>query len=158
MPFHFVQVCLASPSHRVILHLTTKHQRWNGTFFEDVTLRDLGLIIQLGHLSSSVCPAPLAGPRAFAVIHTNGIHPVNVQFCQCSQVYKSGSRVEQLLRHKLFPATLTDPTTVATFETLEAFHTTSLQSKITAYDFYMTLEKMTDNTGLGATYVSPQGA
>ena len=74
----------------------------------------MGLVVQLGHVTGTRCLAPLAGPRAFAVIHVNGVHPVTIQFCQCSQVYLSGSRVEQLLRSRLFPATLTNLMTVAT--------------------------------------------
>ena len=115
----------------------------------------MGLVIQLGHMSGSRCLAPVAAPSAFVVIHTNGLHPVNIQYCQCSQIYLSGSRIEQLLRCKLFPATTAEPSTAATFEVLKTFHTATLQSKITAYDFFMTLEKLTDNTGLGTTYVSP---
>lgn len=37
---------------------------------------------------------------------------------------------------------------------LEQFHMLTLQSKITAYDYYTTLTKLTDNTGVGKTYVS----
>ena len=88
------------------------------------------------------------------VIHTNGFHPVNIQFCQCGQVRNPGSRVQQLLRRKLFPATLTDPTTCCTFELLEHYHLLTLQSKITQFDFYETLQKHTNNTGSGVNYVS----
>lgn len=116
----------------------------------------MGLVITLGHTDGSICHASVAAPRSFVVIHTNGMHPVNIQFCQCSQVHKSGTRVQQLMRHRLFPATLTDPSTCCTFAVLKHFHTTTLQSKITTFDYYMTLEKMTDNTGLGIRYVSPK--
>ena len=114
----------------------------------------MGLVLQLGHMSGSRCQAPVAAPSTFVVIHTNGLHPVNMQYCQCSQIHLSGFRIEQLLRCKLFPATMAEPSTAATFEVLETFHTTTLQSKIAAYDFFRTLEKLTDNTGLGITYVS----
>ena len=134
--------------------LSLDEQRWNGTFFEKCDLRDLGLVIQLGYAQGVCCPAPLPALRSLIVIHTNGLHPVNVQFCQCSQAHIAGSRIDQMLRRQLFPATLTEPSTVATFELLHTFHVITLQSKITAYDFYMSLEKFTDNTGLGVSYVS----
>lgn len=122
-------------------------------YFENITLQDLGLIIQLGHNPGNPCRAPACSSRSFVVIHTNGLHPVNIQFCQCGQLRDSGARIQQLLRYKLFPATVTDPSTCCTFELLEHFHLLTLQSKISLYDFYSTLEKLTDNTGLGVSYV-----
>lgn len=87
------------------------------------------------------------------MLHTNGFHPVTVLFCQCDQVARAGDRVQQLLRSQLYPATLTDPSTFLTLRVLEQFHVLTLQSKITAYDFYMTLQHMTDVTGLKKNYV-----
>lgn len=37
---------------------------------------------------------------------------------------------------------------------MDHFHTMTLQSKMSSYDYYKTLEKLTDNTGLGVRYVS----
>ena len=91
------------------------------------------------------------------VVHTNGFHPVTLYFCECDQVRQAGTRVEQLLRAKLYPATIGDPTTSFTFAVLEHFHLLTLQSKTTAYDFYRTLQFITDNAGVGAAKtVSPQ--
>ena len=132
----------------------TLFKRWNGRFFERVALRDLGLIIQLGHLGGDRCLGPVPAPRDFVVIHTNGLHPANIQYCQCSKSYLSGTRLQQLLRMKLYPSTIADPTTCCTFDTLKTFHTITLQSKITVFDYYSSLEKLTDNTGLGVRYVS----
>lgn len=50
---------------------------------------------------------------------------------------------------------VTDPTTFCTLAILEHFHCLTLQSNITAYDYYMTLQAMTNVTGLNKQYVSP---
>lgn len=59
-----------------------------------------------------------------------------------------GHRREQLLRHRLFPATLKVPQAAFTFDVLDTFHTLTLQSKIAAYDFYWALERKTDGSGV----------
>lgn len=45
------------------------------------------------------------------------------------------------------PATLERPKTVCTFRALELFHMLSHRGKVTAYDYYVSLEKITDNIG-----------
>ncbi|KAF7799366.1 hypothetical protein EIP86_010598 [Pleurotus ostreatoroseus] len=137
-----------------LLHVHTLHpfhrvEHYTGRTFEKTTLQALGLVIQLGHPPYERCPAPDVAPRSALVIHTNGHHPVNLLFCNCDKIHESGDRVQQLLRAELYPATLTDPTTYCTFRVLENFHILTLQSKISAYDYYTSLEKITDNSGLG---------
>lgn len=121
-------------------------QRWNGKFFEDISLHELGLRIQLGHPDGSSCPRPDPGPEDFTVIHTNKIHCVSVDFCQC-HVGSTKDRWEQLVLNEWLPATLDRPKTVGTFRTLELFHMLSHRGKFTAYDFYSSIEKVTDNIG-----------
>ncbi len=53
----------------------------------------------------------------------------------------------QLLRARLFPATSTDPRTAATFELLRLFQLLSFGSKVSAYEFYQTLSRLTNNLG-----------
>ncbi|EKM49499.1 uncharacterized protein PHACADRAFT_106782, partial [Phanerochaete carnosa HHB-10118-sp] len=117
---------------------------WNGRFFESISLKDIGLVVQLSHQPGEHCSAPSTAPRSFVVLHTNGFHPVNLQFCQ----------LQQLLRYELYPATLDDPTTCCTFRTLETFHLLTLQSKLMAYDYYITLTKLTDCVSIGQRYVN----
>lgn len=129
-------------------------QKWNGQFFENTTLKNLGLTLQLGHPPGQVCLAPALGPLACAVIHMNGIHPVNIPFCQCTQLARASDTTKQLLWAGLYGATLTDPTTFCSIEVLQHFHLLTLQSKITAYDYYMALQKLTDVGRLGKQFVS----
>lgn len=119
-------------------------QRWNGLFFERQTLQALGLSVQLGHQPHRYCPRSEAGHKNFAIIHTNGIHNVTVNYCRCKEI----SHRQQLLRFGWYPATPLEPQTCATIEVLRLFHFLNLQGKLPAYAFYKSLELATDNTGL----------
>ncbi|KAJ3737872.1 hypothetical protein EV360DRAFT_77346, partial [Lentinula raphanica] len=121
-------------------------KHWNGLFFEDTSLQDLGLRIQLGHPDGSICPNPAAGPTDFVVIHTNKLHRVSIDFCHCP-LSVMRPHWEQLMLNEWLPATTDRPRTACTFRALEQFHMLSYRGKITAYDYYTTLEKLTDNIG-----------
>ncbi|KAH7918799.1 hypothetical protein BV22DRAFT_1199825 [Leucogyrophana mollusca] len=128
----------ASPLHRL--------KEWNGTFFERVTLKSLGLRIQLGHQLGESCPNPeCAFGDAFVVIDSHGIHEVGVDFCGCEIAQ---TRTKQLLRARWFPSTSVDPKSAATFRALEEYHLLSFELKVSAYEFYGALVRRTDNTGL----------
>jgi len=50
-------------------------KKWNGQFFETVTLKSLGLRIQLGHPTGQCCPTPQrAFNDDFVVLDVYGIH------------------------------------------------------------------------------------
>lgn len=53
----------------------------------------------------------------------------------------------QLLRARLYPATISQPKTAATFDVLKTFQLLSFMSKVSAYEFYHSLARLTDNTG-----------
>lgn len=121
-------------------------QKWNGEYFESLTLRDLGLRVQLGHnIGKSCLLLSHAFNDNFVLIDTLGIHPVAVDFCGCS---KAQSHTKQILRVGWFPVTTTDLRTAAMFSVLWQFHIPSFESKVSAYEFYHSLVCLTDNTGL----------
>ncbi|KAE9386221.1 hypothetical protein BT96DRAFT_793053, partial [Gymnopus androsaceus JB14] len=139
-------VCATCCMHNHVEKPLNDIKRWNGKFFEDTSLQELGLQVQLGHPDGTSCPYLEAGPNNFTVIHTNKFHRVNVDFCGCP-VSVGKSCWEQLMLNKWLPATMERPKTVCTFRALELFHMLSHRGKITAYDFYVSLEKCTDNIG-----------
>ena len=109
-----------------------------------MSLKSLGLRFQLGHLNG-VCSLPQpAFNNNFVVIHTDGIHEVAIDYCGCQQ---SIPKTVQLLQARLFPSTVIDPKTAATFEVLDTFQMLSFTSKVSAYEFYQALARRTDNTG-----------
>ncbi|RDX42700.1 hypothetical protein OH76DRAFT_1362279 [Lentinus brumalis] len=146
----FCQECVVQIHAHLPLH---RIQRWDGTFFNNVTLRDLGLFVRPAHLDGSsclTCRPGLEGLTPITIIHANGLHVVNLQFCSCVEE----ERRTLFLRLSWWPATATDPRTCATFFVLKQFHLLNLQGKLTIYDFYKSLELATDNTGLQKIPVS----
>ncbi|KAJ3529367.1 hypothetical protein NMY22_g9027 [Coprinellus aureogranulatus] len=128
-----------NPLHRV--------QKWNGTYFENCTLKSLGLRMQLGHPAGETCPSPARTQSDdFVILDLDAVHCVAVDFCECG---KSGSnRATQLLEHRLYPATVKQPKTAATFRLLKHFEILQYESKITPFEVFSTISRLTDNTGL----------
>ncbi|KAF7307923.1 CxC2 domain-containing protein [Mycena kentingensis (nom. inval.)] len=124
-------------------------ERWNGRFFDRVSLRSLGFRVQLGHRPREPCSVPTSSHTDFTILHRNGIHHVAVDFCACH--LRQDPYHVQLLRYGWYPATPTNPRTAATFQCLATFHALSVKGKITAYDYYGTLEHLTDGSGLKPT-------
>jgi len=127
-------------------------QRWTGQFFDKVSLKELGVRVQLGH-GGHVCPCPSPGPPGFMVFDTSGIHSVNIDYCNCPRDDVLDWRT-QLLRQGWFPATFSRPNTVFTFDCLNTFHEHTLQGKGNLYDFYHVLLRKTDNANVSDTVVS----
>lgn len=111
-------------------------------FFHLYSLAKLGLRIQLGH-DGGPCGACEPASQSFIVVDVNFVQTVNVDFCRCIG-WKSHR--EQLLKVEWYPATVKRPKTCFTVCVLELFHTLSFMGKISAYEFYKSLEHLTDNT------------
>ncbi|KAH9476140.1 hypothetical protein JR316_0011711 [Psilocybe cubensis] len=118
--------------------------QWNGSSFVDVTLKELGLIIQLNH-AGAYCDNPIPCHSKMLILHTNGIHSCNIQYCGCSRAIPPHL---QLLRRRIYPATQLAMKSCATFELLRHLHRLALTTKASTYDFYRCLEKSTTNLGI----------
>ena len=122
---------------------------WNGKFFERVTLKSLNCRIQLGHPIGEPCLLKYPPPNDnFVVIDTSGVHEVGLEsldYCGCRA---GGNEATQLLRFRLYPATVHTPHTAATFRCLRHFQLLSFESKSSAYEYFQTLVRLSDNTGL----------
>lgn len=112
----------------------------------------LGLRIQLGHSANERCilPRPSTGSK-FTVIDLNGIHEVALNFCACE---KAQPQAVQIIRRFWFPCTGVRPQTAATIRVLKAFHLLAFEGKCSPYEFYNSLNRATDNTGIYNTKVS----
>ncbi|KDR81126.1 hypothetical protein GALMADRAFT_61075 [Galerina marginata CBS 339.88] len=119
-------------------------QRWTGSHFIKTTLKTLGLKVQLNH-GSLFCPNPVPCHASLLVLHTNGIHEVDIRYCGCDRAIPQHL---QLLRRRLYPASQITVKTCASFELLEHLHMLALTTKASTYDFYRALEKSTNNTGM----------
>jgi hypothetical protein len=133
-------------------HSNISCQQWTDSYLSKVTLKSLGLWIQLGHRPGEACPNHEAAfDDDFIVIDAQSIHTVTLDFCGCERTM---NRYRQLLSARLFPVTVNDPRTAATFSVMELFHILSFKSKITAFKFFHTIVWRTDNTGLTPIRVS----
>ncbi|KAJ3546784.1 hypothetical protein NM688_g5476 [Phlebia brevispora] len=121
------------------LHPLHRIEIWKNNHWESTTLRNLGLMIQLGHRPAEICQKRVG--RELVILHSNGIHKVYVHFCRCRGAVEFR---QQLMRYAWWPATSTDPHTCATFNMLRSFHHLNLRGNVSAYDYYNALENMTD--------------
>lgn len=103
-----------------------------------------GTFIQIGHVGEDApCPSSV-GPVDFNITHTNGVHETKVRFCECSKY--PIEHVDQLIRSDLFPATHNDPRSAFTLAALRHFRMHNLQSKCGAFDWIMSIRRLTNNT------------
>ncbi|KAF9487933.1 hypothetical protein BDN71DRAFT_1478250 [Pleurotus eryngii] len=128
-----------TPFHRI--------EHWTeARFFARVSLKALGLRIQLGHDLGRTCLNPSrAKGDAFVIIDATGIHEVGLNFCDCQT--KQPMTV-QLLQRGLFPSTVTNPQTAATFHLLDLFQMLSMEGQVSAFEFYKSITRLTDKTQL----------
>ncbi|KAJ6609453.1 hypothetical protein B0H10DRAFT_1813813, partial [Mycena sp. CBHHK59/15] len=117
-------------------------KEWNGEFWVDRSLYDLGLIYQLGH-GGLRCPYPDSRTLTMVVINLPFVHNVWYRYCKC-QKGAHLSNVQQCLRNQWYPATVTDPSTCATFLTLETFRLQNVVGNMNAHDFVTAIERQTN--------------
>jgi len=89
-------------------------------------------------------PRKVAG-NDFTVVHSNGIHSLSLDFCGCEAAVPSAV---QLLCRFWFPSTGTYPRTAATIRVLNRFHLLAFEAKCSPYEYYNSLARLTDNTGI----------
>ncbi|KZV65957.1 hypothetical protein PENSPDRAFT_563397, partial [Peniophora sp. CONT] len=129
-----------NPLHRIYRH--------NGDFYEREDQHELGIRIQLVHPPGEVCPTrEWSHVKDFAILHTNGIHHLRVDFCSCA-LGKDIPRPIQLMRRRLWPATVVDPQTATSFEALDDFTRLSLLGRLSAYDYHKAAQAATDGAAL----------
>ncbi|KAK0494232.1 hypothetical protein EDD18DRAFT_1107263 [Armillaria luteobubalina] len=136
------QQCVVERHRQTPFHVI---QRWNGSFFDKVSLRDLGLRVQLGPHASSRCLNPRPGPVDFSVLHVNGVHQIAIDFCWCEHHVATW---KQLIQAELFPVTVDQPKTCTSFCVLEQYQALSGSGKMSAYKFHQGLSHMMDATGI----------
>ncbi|KAF7314400.1 CxC2 domain-containing protein [Mycena kentingensis (nom. inval.)] len=131
-------VSRSAPLHQV--------ERWTGSYFARYSLQQCGLRVQVGHPHGCPCSRPRPGRHDFVAVHINGIHDVSVDFCGC--YHTSDPEHIQLLKAGWYPATTDTPRTCFTLECLNHFQTLTLHGKTTVYDYYATLETLTNAVGV----------
>ena len=138
--------------YRPILICIDSFQRWTGTHFIPVSLRDLGAIFHLGHIHGSPCVVP-STPVPLTVFDVTGVHIVNTTYCECSMAGPAVPPRVQLLRNRWFPATWHRPGTAFTFRFLNFLHKLQSTSKVNLYDFHNAMTSVFDGSGLSKPLV-----
>ncbi len=122
------------PFHRV--------EKWNGHYFQKITLHGLGYVFYLGH-NGYPCPNQLStASRRMIIVDINGYHEVDIMFCYRHD--QETNEAKQLLHHLLFPATLVHPETAFTTEVLDQFDVHNCTSTKLAEAFCSALQKLTN--------------
>ena len=123
--------------------------------FARTSLSLLGQVVQLGH-DGRACPHPASKTSRIVVTHTNGVHELRVRFCEClDENDLFHYEWVQLMRRGWFPASTSRPETAFTFQMLDTFHEINFQGKTSLYDFWKSLERITDNSGARPPIVCP---
>jgi hypothetical protein len=120
---------------------------WNGSYFQIVSLRALGLRYQLGHGVCELCPFPQPGHKDFVVVAENGIHEIALDFCGCPT---GQERFVQILESGWWPSTPKDPQSAFTNSCLRTFHILNLQGRLPPTDYYRGLEQMSNGNGMNS--------
>lgn len=107
-------------------------------------------MVQLGH-PGTVCHNP-DNVFKLTVLDSHGIHEVAARYCQCELALQASKRA-QLLRLRWYPASVTDPTTCATFRVLEEFHLQHLKGALNVHNWIGALAMRTDGTKVSLTPV-----
>ncbi|KIM59759.1 hypothetical protein SCLCIDRAFT_125631, partial [Scleroderma citrinum Foug A] len=129
-----------------------KLQSWNGTHYQAISLMDLGFIWHISHCGDP-CPNSKTEEWDFdqsisqyqmTVVHTNGIFTHQVSWCCCPGADSKGWHFE-LLKERLFPASITKPKIAFSFQVLDHFLIDALECKTSAMSFYQKLKRITSN-------------
>lgn len=172
--------CLVAHQHNPFHHI----EKWTSGFFKETTLKNEEFMLNLGHGgarcprqelivreevmgcemmvgASDDHDANLVGDweddptlhksSVLTVVHSNGVHTLPVQWCCCPG---SGPKHVQLLRERLFPASIVKPSTAFTFEVLDYFHIDAVECKTSAMNFFSKLRRLTNYTSPASVPVS----
>ncbi|KAG1884252.1 hypothetical protein F4604DRAFT_1878716 [Suillus subluteus] len=159
--------CCRSQHHHNPFHWISQ---WNGQFFEQSCLTQVGLIIHLGH-DGKQCPALadrwdlfegdehedqlepedlpfVSGPEfqpkenTMVIIDKSGVHRLEIQCYDCPNALSPDI---QMFRHGFFPASFNRPKTAFTFRVLDDFLLDNLECGTSAMNYYSKLRRMTSS-------------
>lgn len=83
------------------------------------------------------------GKKSLIIVDISGVHQLQVGWCQCQGA--PGADI-QLLRNRLFPASVSNPSTAFTFGVLSYFHIDSVECKTSASSFFSKLRRLTNSS------------
>lgn len=144
-------------------------ERWADGFFRDTSLYREGHVLHLGH-GGNPCPVRRlpefddymeqdGGPTVnedmvemldgwedleadvIVIVDCSGVYQRRIGWCNCRE---APARYLQLLRSRLYPASLKRPKTAFTFNVLEYFHVDAVECKTSAMNFFTKLRRLSN--------------
>ncbi|KAG2100186.1 uncharacterized protein F5147DRAFT_582246, partial [Suillus discolor] len=162
----FCLKCCRNEHWRLPFH---KIAKWNGGFFEEMSLTKIGMEIYLGH-QGMPCPALgdihewedtdepiyqlaedfptivelpfLNRKQCITVVDKSRVYSIMIRFCQCLNACTPD---KQLFKMGMFPASFTRPKTAFTFLVLDGFALDNLECGTSAMNYYNKLRRMTSS-------------
>ena len=119
---------------------------WTGKYFQRTTLKALEFVLHLGHGGLS-CPANgWMAKRGYCgtditVVDVDGVYIHKVVWCGCAN---APERWQQLLRMRLYPASIQLPQTAFTFRLLQYFNIDTLECGTSSASFMTKLKRLTN--------------
>jgi hypothetical protein len=114
---------------------------WNGKYFQSTTLQAMGFVLHFGHGGSACSSYEKMEGGEFTVVDVDRVHTHTVAWCGCGG---APERWKQLLRMKLYPASVQYPKTVFTFRLLQYYGIDTLECGATASSFMTKLKRLTN--------------
>lgn len=115
--------------------------QWNGKYFQSITLQAMGFLLHCGH-GGSPCPRNEGKDIGeLTVMDVDRVHTHTVAWCGC---VSAPERWKQLLRMKLYPASIHFPRTAFTFRLLRYYSIDTLECGATASSFMTKLQRLTN--------------
>ncbi|KAG9125670.1 hypothetical protein FRC07_006686 [Ceratobasidium sp. 392] len=116
-------------------------QNWNGKFWVNASLADLGMVLHLGHNGA---PCPQTGSTVLVLVgDLHGFANVNVAFCDCP---KHASRSSQLLAAGFMACSDHLPQSAFTLSMLDHLSVFTTAGKCSGFKYWTVLKRLT-NTG-----------
>ncbi|KAJ6535891.1 hypothetical protein B0H10DRAFT_1657134, partial [Mycena sp. CBHHK59/15] len=96
LPQFLCQNCMVKMDEQTPLH---RIEIWSGTRLVGISLKILGLRMQLGHRVGDFCPVPIPD-NSFIILNAHGIHEVSVDYCGCND---APTKASQLRAARMLP-------------------------------------------------------
>jgi hypothetical protein len=135
-------------------------EKWTGTFFKKTSLNAEGFTLHLGH-GGLCCPANATSTTRSEADEDGTCDRVDEVLLEAWEPRDTGTLVvvdisswccctgasdhrAQLFQHRLFPASMSRPSTAFTFAVLEYFHVDAVECKTSASNFFSKIRRLTD--------------
>lgn len=119
-------------------------ERWKDGCFWPTSLRNLGLVIHMGH-GGVACPSTDKGNLftygELEIVDTSGVYKHNVQWCKCVGAAKP---YLQLIHAGFYPASMLRPESAFTQDVLRYFHVDYMECNTTAMAFYRKIRRLSN--------------